>query len=81
MLRTNGIIGFNDCGYHSVRKALKFVLAHRKYQEIGVGLKSDFRAGNILFSTLRRILAWSNSDRYFQKMEDWEPAWNFYARF
>lgn len=81
MTRVGGVIGFNDCGYRAIHKALSFVRTHRKYTELDVGLKPDFRAATPLLSGARRILRRSSSDRYFQKTADWEPAWNFYAHF
>lgn len=81
MLRPRGIIGFNDCGYLAIHKALNFLQGHRKYKELNVGLKSDYQAGTLLKTAVRHALRISNADRYFRKLENWEPNWNFYARF
>ncbi len=81
MLRPGGIVGFNDCGYPAVHKALAFLKTHRKYAEIDVGLKPDYNASNVLKATVRRVLRRNNNDRYFRKLEDWEPTWNFYSYF
>jgi hypothetical protein len=33
MLNTQGIVAFNDAGYLSVHRVLKFMISHRKYRE------------------------------------------------
>ena len=37
--------------------------------------------GNFAVSLARRLLDRGTEDRYFVKVEDWEPDWNFYAPF
>lgn len=81
MLRPGGIVGFNDCGYPAVHRALGFLKTHRKYAEIDVGLQPDYNASNVLMSMVRRVPRRNNNDRYFRKLEDWEPSWNFYSFF
>jgi hypothetical protein len=81
MLRKEGIVGFNDCGYQSVHRVCTFLQTHRKYEEKDMGLKPDYRGRNLAISAARRLLRWSRNVRYFQKLENWEPTWNFYARF
>ena len=70
MLKVDGIIAFNDCGWPSVDKAIDFVLTHRKYTEIDVGLPVTIVNGKQRFE-----------DRYFKKIENWEPRWDFFAQF
>lgn len=81
MLPVGGLIGFNDCGFAAVHKALKFVVSHRSYEEADVGLRPDYAAATPVKSLARRALRWSRNDRYFSKRDDWTPAWNFYKRF
>jgi predicted O-methyltransferase YrrM len=81
LLKVGGIVAFNDCGYRAVKRVLGFVRTHRHYKELDVGLKRDFQGRNPLVTAVRRITNRSNEDRYFEKMDDWEPTWNFYARF
>ncbi len=81
MLHPGGIMGFNDCGYRAIDKAINFLLTHRKFREIDVKLKPDYSGRSTLNSTLRRIARVSHTDRYFRKTQDWEPDWNFYVRF
>jgi hypothetical protein len=81
MMDPNGVVGFNDCGYRAVDRALRFVKTHRKYSEINVGLAANYRGRNPAISLARRLLRFSQSDRYFRKIEEYEPGWHFYARF
>jgi predicted O-methyltransferase YrrM len=88
MLRVGGIVGFNDCGWPSVDKVIRFVLTHRKYAEIDVGLPVEYvgprgdhdaSAGSTPHGedTGRRRA----EDRYFKKETPWEPKWDFFAHF
>jgi predicted O-methyltransferase YrrM len=81
MLRPGGVMGFNDCGYRAVNKVLRFVRTHRRYRELDVGLKPDYQGAHPGVTLARRLMRLSHSDRYFQKVEQWEPTWNFYAPF
>lgn len=81
LLRIDGIVGFNDCGFRSVHKFLKFFRSHRRYEEVNVGLPKDFQGRNSLVSLERWITGRSNSDRYFRKLADWEPPHNFFKSF
>jgi predicted O-methyltransferase YrrM len=81
MLDVGGVVGFNDCGFRAVDRVLRYVVSHRKYVEIDVGLQPDYRGRNIAISIARRLMRFSHSDRYFRKVEQFEPAWDFYARF
>ncbi len=88
MLSVGGIVGFNDCGWPAVDKVIKFVLTHRKYAEIDVGLRAEYasqRGGRNLplgltsddkDASLRRA-----EDRYFKKEMSWEPKWDFFSPF
>ena len=81
LLDLGGVIGFNDAGWRSVHKVLGFVRTHRKYREIEVGLRRDYRGINPLTVLSRRLTGRSHADRYFLKLEAWEPRWDFFARF
>ena len=78
MLNVGGVIGFNDCGWLSIHHVLNYVRTHRKYHELETGLPKQYEGRNFLVSLARRVQGRSNSDRYFQKLEDWEPDGNFY---
>ncbi len=81
MLNVGGVVAFNDCGWKAVHRVLRFVSTHRKYKEIDVGLTRDYSGRNILFTMLRRAADFARQDRYYQKLEDWEPHSHFYKRF
>jgi len=46
-----------------------------------VGIAPSYKASNHLFSLIKRIEGRISNDRYFQKLEDWEPEGGFYTRF
>lgn len=81
LLSPGGIVAFNDCGLRAVHRVIEFVRSHRRYEEMDVGLSPDYSSGNPLGSALRRVTGRNGADRYFRKLEVWEPEWSFYARF
>lgn len=81
LLPIGGVVGFNDCGFRSIHRALRFFTGHRRYEEIDVGLPADFGERNVLARAWRRLEGRSNQDRYFRKLDAWEPPHNFYRRF
>ena len=88
MLPVGGVVGFNDCGWPAIDRAIKFVLTHRRYREMDVGLPVEFakqgRKRELLrLMTLGKKNRWYRraEDRYFEKLENWEPNWDFFAPF
>lgn len=88
MTLRDGVVAFNDCGWPAVAKAIDFVLSHRRYREYGVGLAKAYARPDSLRSFLSRIrhgrfgeYFLQRQDRYFRKLEAWEPSHDFYARF
>lgn len=81
LLINGGVVGFNDAGWPSVRKVLKFVKRHRKYSEVDVGLKRDYRGRNLVYTMARRFFDLQAQDRYFQKQSEFEPPWDFFVDF
>ncbi len=88
MTPKDGVVAFNDCGWPAVAKAIDFVLSHRRYAEFGVGLPKAYARPHGLRSLLSAIrhgrvgeYFLQRQDRYFRKLEAWEPAHDFYARF
>jgi predicted O-methyltransferase YrrM len=81
MMPTGGVIAFNDCQFRAVHKYLRFFRSHRRYEEMDVGLPSNYFARNAMFSLIRRVERRSNQDRYFRKIESWEPQYDFYSSF
>jgi len=68
MLRPGGVVAFNDCNLPAVDRVIGFVRTHRRYEELEVR--------SFLPSRVQRF-----SDRYFRKLETWEPEWDFYEPF
>jgi len=81
LLPVGGVVAFNDCGFRSIHKFLKMFRSHRRYDEIDVGLTPDYRGQNPLVTALRRLTGRSNQDRYFRKLDRWEPPHNFFKPF
>lgn len=73
LLPVGGIIGFNDCGWRTVRQVLRFVVTNRKYAEIQVGILPNYQGRNAAATLGRRVLNQVNNDRWFTKTADWEP--------
>ncbi len=80
LLPVGGVVGFNDCGWKSVFKAIRFVETHRDYREIDVGLAPRY-PGGLVASLAKRFIGRNGSDRYFEKRKEWQSAHNFYAPF
>jgi predicted O-methyltransferase YrrM len=81
MLTTGGIVAFNDCALPSVRRVMRFVTAHRRYRSIDVGLRRQYASRDVATTMRRLAMMRSKSDRYFEKLQTWEPPADFYARF
>ena len=81
LLKVGGVLAFNDCGFLALRRVLRFVRTHRHYKDLDVGLRRDYESRNLMVTSLRWISGWSREDRYFEKLDDFEPDGNFYARF
>ena len=88
MLAANRIVGFNDCSWPAVEKVIRFINTHRKYSEIDVGLPFTVADYNRKRGLLRRLTFRPRDqsyrrveDRYFRKVTDWEPRWDFFAPF
>src|SRR5215216_3050717 len=79
MLDAGGIVGFNDCGWPSVHKVTRFVLSHRKYVEVEVELPRHIHRHRRI--QRRRLVTRQDQDRYFKKIQEWEPDWDFFAPF
>ncbi len=81
LLSPGGVIGFNDCGFPAVQKALRWFRRHRRYHELDVGLPMNYDASSLPRSVARRIVRRPQQDRYFVKTDDWLPPWNYSRRF
>jgi len=81
MLDVGGVVAFNDCAMPAVHRVCGFVASHYDYDEINVGLQPTY-TGISRRDTLRRTCQGRrNEDRYFAKVSDAAPAWDFYAHF
>lgn len=80
MLRVGGIVGFNDCDMPAINKVLNFVTRHRKYVEVPLVPKA-YSGRTAAGKLLRRIQNRQAQDRYFRKIENWEPDWQFWNPF
>jgi len=88
MLPVGGAIAFNDCRMDSVNKVITFLQAYRRYAELEVGLPYSYTGYTRLRGLIRRLRGISakryfrnGSDRYFEKKDDWDPKWDFFAPF
>ncbi len=82
MMAVGGIIGFNDSHFRAVHKCLKFVQTHRHYEEIDVGLPKVYDSRiPVIGSIIKRIEGRNASDRYFKKLDTWEPYTQDYFSF
>lgn len=72
LLAPGGVMVFNDVGWRSVHKVIRFLEKYRDYRELQVGLPLTFQGRNWLMSLARRVQGRSNFDRYFVKNSDWE---------
>lgn len=77
LLNRGGIVGFNDCGWRPVYKVIRFLRVYRRYREIEAGLPKKYKGRNVLYSLIKRIEGRSTFDRYFEKLEQWEPDHGF----
>jgi hypothetical protein len=73
LLEVGGVMAFNDAGWKSVFRVINFLRKHRHYEELDVGLPKSYRSRNLLFSLIKRIQGRSSTDRYFRKLDTWEP--------
>ena len=75
-----GTIVFNDAGWPAVHKAIRFVERHRRYEELPV-MPKTYKGRNLLFSLAARFQGRCRNDRYFRKLETWEPDDLFFKNF
>jgi predicted O-methyltransferase YrrM len=88
MVPVGGVVAFNDCAMPAIHKVIKFVLTHRRYAELDVGLGTSYVGYTRVRRMVRRLTGappqtfYRNfADRYFEKQDNWEPRWDFFAAF
>jgi hypothetical protein len=69
MLPVGGMIGFNDAGWLSVHRVIRFLEKHRHYAEQDVGLAASYTGRNVVVSAGRWLLRMPRQDRYFRKLQ------------
>lgn len=75
LLDVGGVVAFNDCSLRAVHRVTRFVTTHRHYREIDAGLPRTYA------SLRARLQRRQQEDRYFEKLADEQPSWDFYAPF
>lgn len=66
-LHSGGILAFNDCGWHSVRRAINNFRADNAYEELRDGIPRSYRGSSWAKTLVRWMLGWNTLDRYFRK--------------
>ena len=81
MIPVGGTIAFDDSQWRSVHRVIRYLVKHRHYEEINVGLQKSFASANIVNHAYKRIQNRFGPSRYFRKTDDWKPPSNFYRNF
>jgi predicted O-methyltransferase YrrM len=81
MLEVGGTIAFDDSQWRSVHRVIRYLLKHRHYEELNVGLQKSFASANLINNAYKRIQNRFGPSRYFRKVDDWKPPSNFYHHF
>jgi predicted O-methyltransferase YrrM len=72
LIDVGGIVAFNDCHLRAVSTTIRTMLSHRRYREIEVGLPRDFGRDPATYLS-KRLQGRDARDRYFVKLDNWEP--------
>ncbi|MEJ7596124.1 MAG: class I SAM-dependent methyltransferase [Planctomycetaceae bacterium] len=81
MLPVGGTIAFDDSQWRSVHRVIRYLLKHRHYEELNVGLQKSFASANLINNAYKRIQNRFGPSRYFRKTDDWKPPSSFYRNF
>ena len=81
MLPIGGTITFDDSQWRSVHRVIRYLLKHRHYEELNVGLQKSFASANLINNAYKRIQNRFGPSRYFRKTDDWKPPSSFYRNF
>lgn len=81
LLDVGGVIAFNDAALPAVHRVTRFVTRHRRYEEVDVGLPDRYLTSSVRTSVGRMLLRRPKRDRYFRKVETWEPRFDYWRRF
>ena len=88
LLKAGGVLGFHDSYGPAKRKVASFLLTHRRYRRLPVR-RTPFRpwikslAAGLLYSDASAIYRLDRLPAlcFYEKLESWEPNYDFYARF
>jgi predicted O-methyltransferase YrrM len=81
LLEVGGVVGFDDAGWRSVWRVIRFLLTHRHYQEIDVGLQRTYRGRNVAAAFVKWLTDRQSQNRFFRKLDTWEPPFSYYRHF
>lgn len=81
LLGIGGIMAFDDSQWRAVHKVIKYLVKHREYTEIDVGLPKLYKSHNPLFTLVKRLEGRFGSSRYFRKTGEWVAPYDFYRGF
>ncbi|MDG1890148.1 MAG: class I SAM-dependent methyltransferase [Verrucomicrobiota bacterium] len=81
LLPVGGVVAFDDSGWRGVHKTIRYLLTHRKYRELDVGLKRTYSGKTFLHTMVKRIEGRFGTTRYFEKVEQWAAPYDFYKSF
>lgn len=81
MLPVGGTIAFDDSQWRSVHRVIRYLLKHRHYEELNVGLQKSFASANLINRAYKRIQNRFGPSRYFRKIDDWTSPSNYYRNF
>ena len=81
MLPVGGTLAFDDSQWRSVHRVIRYLINHRHYEELNVGLQKSYASANLINNAYKRIQNRFGPSRYFRKINDWKPESNFYRNF
>ncbi|HYD02146.1 MAG TPA: class I SAM-dependent methyltransferase [Phycisphaerales bacterium] len=79
LLPVGGVMGLNDCAMRSVTLTARWLVSHRDYQEIDVGLSKDYGHDPLTWVS-HRVQGRNSADRYFRKLSETEHGYDGHLR-
>ncbi|MEM7248083.1 MAG: class I SAM-dependent methyltransferase [Acidobacteriota bacterium] len=80
MLTVGGYLGLNDCRLPAVHLAIRYLLSRPDFEERPV-VPTSYRGRTPLTTLIRFLLRRPVQDRWFEKVEEWEPDFDWWRRF
>ena len=81
MIPVGGTIAFDDSQWRSVHRVIRYLLKHRHYEELNVGLQKSFASANLINNAYKRIQNRFGPSRYFPQNRRLETAFKFLSQF